>query len=110
MRDFFYDELIPWVNYIPVASNMRDLSGRYQWAEEHQKEAQQIAKAGNKLFDRLMSKSYMDKVYNIFFVDYLGQVLDAYTDTHETWFSAHNHYETLGFKVRQVAVCDEFHS
>jgi len=42
----YYDRLEPWVNYIPVASDLSDLKTGVEWALLHQNEAAKIALNG----------------------------------------------------------------
>ena len=42
----YYDRLEPWVNYIPVASDLSDLKAGVEWALLHQHEAAKIALNG----------------------------------------------------------------
>ncbi|XP_033124676.1 protein O-glucosyltransferase 2-like isoform X2 [Anneissia japonica] len=44
--EHFYQELQPWVHYIPFNQNLSDLLEKIQWAQEHDKEAEQIAQNG----------------------------------------------------------------
>ncbi|XP_071957348.1 protein O-glucosyltransferase 2-like [Antedon mediterranea] len=40
--EHFYDELQPWVHYIPFNQNLSDLLDKIKWAQEHDEEAEQI--------------------------------------------------------------------
>jgi hypothetical protein len=44
MRDSFYDDIKPWVHYIPLQEDMSDLHEKYLWAESHPEEAYKISK------------------------------------------------------------------
>ena len=43
-NEFYMKDLKPFVHYIPVKGDLSDLEEKYQWAEEHYDEAQQIAR------------------------------------------------------------------
>ena len=43
-EEFYMKDLKPFVHYIPVKGDLSDLEEKYQWAEEHYDEAQQIAR------------------------------------------------------------------
>jgi len=52
-RQWYYDELIPWVNYVPVKSDMSDLVEKIHWLINHDDEAMQIGINGRKLASKL---------------------------------------------------------
>jgi hypothetical protein len=34
-KQWFYDDYLPWVHYIPIADDFSDLQEKYHWCEEH---------------------------------------------------------------------------
>jgi hypothetical protein len=48
-RQWYYDRLIPWVNFVPVAPDMSDLVEKVEWLIAHDSEAQRIGAAGRAL-------------------------------------------------------------
>lgn len=58
---WYYDGLIPWVNYIPVRPDVSDLSEKIQWARDNDEIAHQIARNGKKFSDKVFSKEVMNK-------------------------------------------------
>jgi hypothetical protein len=48
-RQWYYDRLIPWKNYVPVASDMSDLIDKLNWLATHDEEARRIGAAGRNL-------------------------------------------------------------
>lgn len=52
-RQWYYDELIPWVNFVPVESDMSDLVDKVHWLLEHDGEARKIGENGAKLANKL---------------------------------------------------------
>lgn len=49
LRQWFYNELVPWENYIPIASDLSDLVAKVQWLRKNQAYARQVGEAGRKL-------------------------------------------------------------
>ena len=43
MHQWFYDELIPWEHYVPVAHDLSDLLEKIDWLREHDDEARRIS-------------------------------------------------------------------
>ena len=48
-RQWYYSDLIPWVNFVPVQSDMSDLLEKVQWLLENDDKAKEIATNGMKL-------------------------------------------------------------
>ncbi len=48
-RQWYYDRLIPWENFVPVAADMSDLVEKAEWLLAHDSEAQRIGAAGRAL-------------------------------------------------------------
>ena len=34
-KQWFYDEYLPWIHYIPIADDFSDIQDKYQWCETH---------------------------------------------------------------------------
>lgn len=49
LRQWFYNDLVPWVNYIPIAADMSDLVEKVQWLRRNQTFARQVGEAGRQL-------------------------------------------------------------
>ena len=45
-RQWYYDRLVPWVNYVPVRSDLADFIEAVEWIKAHDDEAQKIGQAG----------------------------------------------------------------
>tara|TARA_Y100001954_G_scaffold82633_3_gene90824 strand:- start:2311 stop:3975 length:1665 start_codon:yes stop_codon:yes gene_type:complete len=43
MKDSYFDQLVPWVHYIPVREDLRDLQNRVRWLQEHDAIAKRIS-------------------------------------------------------------------
>jgi hypothetical protein len=61
-RQWYYDRLEPWRNFVPVASDMSDLAEKILWLRSHDDDARRIGEAGKQLADAL---------------DYRGEILRA---------------------------------
>jgi hypothetical protein len=48
-RQWYYHNLKPYVNYVPVESDMRDLVEKLQWLRSHDSEAREIGRLGAEL-------------------------------------------------------------
>jgi hypothetical protein len=48
-RQWYYDELKPWVNYVPVAADLADLTENIEWLRTHDDHAELIGKRGRAL-------------------------------------------------------------
>lgn len=106
-KDWFYDQLQAFKNYIPVEWSLGDLEARFKWAEQHPSKAKEISEEASKLHSFLMSTEYMDQVYEELFVNYLGQVVQKYETTFDSWKSMKQLYQEHGFKLQQVSVCND---
>jgi hypothetical protein len=67
-EEWYYDQIEPWVHYIPVKGDGSDLYEKYLWAEANQDKVQEIIRNANELVYRnryeytLLSK----KIFNNF--------------------------------------------
>ncbi len=48
-KQWYYDRLVPWGNFVPVQTDMSDLVEKVNWLHEHDAEAQRIGAAGRAL-------------------------------------------------------------
>jgi hypothetical protein len=53
MQQWFYDELIPWQNYVPIAPDMSDLMDKVAWLVRNDSVAEQIGCEGHALAEHL---------------------------------------------------------
>jgi len=56
-HEWFWDELVPWENHIPVKRDLSDLVARARWVKENPQEAAQIGRAGQQLAQRLLTRT-----------------------------------------------------
>ncbi len=52
-RQWYYDRLEPWRNFVPVAADMSDLVDKVRWLLAHDNEAREIGRRGRELADRM---------------------------------------------------------
>jgi hypothetical protein len=52
-RQWYYDRLKPWVNFVPVRSDMADLVEKIKWLQTHDDTARQIGERGRLLAESL---------------------------------------------------------
>ena len=52
-RQWYYDQLKPWINFLPVASDMSDLVEKVDWLRAHDDAARQIGERGRALAESL---------------------------------------------------------
>ncbi|WP_062307923.1 glycosyl transferase family 90 [Polynucleobacter sinensis] len=60
-RQWYYDQLIPWVNFVPVKSDMSDLVEKIHWLRDHDDEAKEIGVNGAKLAYQLTYERELEK-------------------------------------------------
>lgn len=54
-HQWFYDQYLPWVHYVPIKNDFSDLQEKYQWCESHQSECEQIVSNAKNLFQTVYS-------------------------------------------------------
>ena len=48
-RQWYYDRLVAWRHFVPVAADMADLADKLAWLRAHDAEARAIGEAGREL-------------------------------------------------------------
>jgi len=48
-RQWYYDRLIPWRHYVPVAADLSDIHERLDWVRTNDRQAREIAQRGRRL-------------------------------------------------------------
>mmetsp|Transcript_31328 Transcript_31328/g.66475 ORF Transcript_31328/g.66475 Transcript_31328/m.66475 type:complete len:838 (+) Transcript_31328:137-2650(+) len=76
--DWFHEDLLPWIHYIPVSAGLSDLREKYLWAEAHPREAQAIAEAGTAFMRYMGTEEYWERIVERTFVFRLKPYIDAY--------------------------------
>lgn len=98
--------MTPWKHYVPIKCDLADLESMSVLAKHVPERMKQIAREATKLGEYLLSKNYMDKVYQELFVDYIGELVTSYEPT-GSWESTAERYQKLGFDLFSVGDCDE---
>ncbi|KAL7429109.1 hypothetical protein ACHAXM_001540 [Skeletonema potamos] len=107
--DYFHEELIPFVHYIPVSTELEDLREKYEWAEKHPDEARAISEAGTAFIKYMTSAEYWTRSFDRFFVKRLNSVIVAYSPIKA--FKDEDEFMTyaesqLGHPVELIGRCD----
>lgn len=107
--DYYHEDLIPFVHYIPVSTELGDLREKFEWAEAHPMEAQKIAEAGTAFARYMTSTEYWKRAFDRFFVKRLNSVIEAYRPMHafkgEKDFMSYAESK-LGFPLEGICKCD----
>ena len=64
-RQWFYDDLKPWWNYVPVAADMSDLIDKIKWLQAHDLEARRIGERGRTLAMAMTHRSELTKARRV---------------------------------------------
>jgi hypothetical protein len=51
-KQWFYEEYIPWVHYVPIADDFADLQEKYEWCENHALECERMIVRCKDLFQK----------------------------------------------------------
>lgn len=77
-KDWFYDEIKPWIHYIPIEWDLSDLREKYEWAEANPEECQAISQRATDFFLNYRGRKNIQDLYHRLFQKYLGSLVDAY--------------------------------
>mmetsp|Transcript_34011 Transcript_34011/g.64746 ORF Transcript_34011/g.64746 Transcript_34011/m.64746 type:complete len:132 (-) Transcript_34011:111-506(-) len=77
-KDYFHDDLIPWIHYIPVNEDLSNLREMYDWAEANSAKAKKISDAATEYVKHAATDHVMKVSYERYFVHSLERVLYAY--------------------------------
>jgi hypothetical protein len=64
-RQWYYDKLVPWENYVPVRSDMSDLIDKILWVRAHEAEAREIGRRGAALTGVMTYEAELDRAVDI---------------------------------------------
>jgi hypothetical protein len=73
-RQWYYDHLKPWSNYVPVAANLTDLVEKVEWLRAHDEAARRIGEAGRDLAEALSDKQEIIRA-----VPVIAEAMKAFT-------------------------------
>ena len=60
-RQWYYDRLIPWQNFVPIQSDLADLRDAVSWFANHDANAAGIAAAGRELANEMTTRSALSE-------------------------------------------------
>jgi hypothetical protein len=107
-KDFFYDDMKPWVHYLPVKTDLSDLHQMFEWAERNPEGTRLIAEEGTRFAENLISRKYIAKMYRELFGTYMGKVVRSYRPKpQQTLDSILHEYVDAGMIIHPLSKCDE---
>jgi hypothetical protein len=59
-RQWYYDSLQPWRNYVPIQKDLSDFPEKVDWVRRNDRKAEQIAKRGQELAERITLENAID--------------------------------------------------
>ena len=62
-RQWYYDDLIPWENFVPVESDMSDLVEKINWLIDNDDKAMQIGVNGRELASKIIYEQELNKAF-----------------------------------------------
>ena len=102
-KDYIHDWMTPWVHYVPVAGDLRDLREKYEWAENHPQASKLIAEQGTDFIRHLTTPEGFDEIYQNVFFEPVRRVIDAYDPVSSSWREVLRGLE--GSNMKQVMRC-----
>jgi hypothetical protein len=78
MRDSFYDDIKPYVHYIPLKADLSNLESQMQWAISNPAECAEISKRATAFVQHLMSPDGLKEHARKVFVEPFRKYIDAY--------------------------------
>jgi Glycosyl transferase family 90 len=104
-KDWFYDQMEPWVHYIPINANLLDIRSAFEWAERNQERVKIIAQESTKLAKWINSEAYMQAIYKDYFLDDLIDIVKAYDPEDKAWEESLVEYSKNGIHLEEVSEC-----
>jgi hypothetical protein len=95
----------PWKHHVSVECGLNDLRSKWIFAKNSPEQMKQISKDASKLAEYLLSKEYMDKVYQELFADYLGKLVHSYHPS-GSWEDDKYKYKEHGYELFSIGICD----
>ena len=78
MRDSFYDDIKPWVHYVPIMEDMSDLKKQYIWAMNNPDEIKAISKRATQYVKDAIKPSGL-KQHAQHFVSVMQKYINSYS-------------------------------
>ena len=66
LQQWFYDDLIPWKNYVPIAPDMSDLMSKISWLVKNDSEAERIGRAATRVRIEALLKAVIQATSELF--------------------------------------------
>jgi spore maturation protein CgeB len=66
-RQWYYDRLIPWENYVPVNSDFSDLIEKVEWLVANEAKAMEIGKRGYELANAMTYEAEVQSAGKVIF-------------------------------------------
>ncbi|KAL3787808.1 hypothetical protein HJC23_003557 [Cyclotella cryptica] len=82
-KDYYHDDLVPWMHYIPVEEGLSDLREMYEWAVANTEQSMRISEAGSQYVRSWANPKVIEQIYNKYFVESLRRVVNAYQSSGE---------------------------
>jgi len=102
-RQWFHNDYIPWVHYVPIKDDFSNIKEQYEWCESHQKECLEMVKNCKLLFEK--TYRYQNVIdYTVEKIIQLNNLKSTYVGKRRVWFITHHGCATkdLGFYVNQM--------
>jgi hypothetical protein len=77
-HEWFWNELVPWENHIPVQRDLSDLVQAARWVKENPQEAARIGQAGQQLARRVLTRASAIEQWTRILADAAGQPANAW--------------------------------
>lgn len=106
MKDYYADWMVPWVHYVPVREDLKDLKKMFDWAESHPRKARRIADNASQLVRSLGSREGFEPFFDRFYREPLRRVVEAYQPLSkgETWQDVLSRPEFSDVKVTESGI------
>jgi hypothetical protein len=102
-KDYIHDWMTPWIHYVPVAADLRDLREKYEWAESHPQAAKLIAEQGTEFMRHLTTPEGFEEHYQKAFSEPVRRVIEAYVPASSSWREVVRTFE--GSNIHQIKRC-----
>ncbi len=107
-KDWFHDDIHPWVHYVPVNMNVSNLEDMFRWAESHPEQAKRIAQQAQDFAREQVTHRLYQATFEKMFVQVLGRIVDAYRPAlNETLHSILQGYQADGLVINELGICNE---
>ena len=77
-KDFFHDRIKPYVHYVPVSPDLRDLKEKFDWAESNPEQAKKISEKATEFMRYLGTPEGYGQLVDEHFIEPLRKIIDSY--------------------------------